>query len=879
MEKLQKNLISIIILVVLFNLSESFKLGSEYTYSFTNEVNSSNLFNQSNPATYKLEGNINVANIWRDGDQSVLQFRLISIKLLTKSQKTGEFDEISSSILGNVSPKPFYAVMNDGLVSSSYFEETEDESITNLKKAIVSFFQFKQKDGTEKETDVSGVCDVSYIVWDTNKFSKTKLHCRLGLLPQHQRLDTPLGVTVVPFSNTEYLKGLDGTIKRIDGQERHLVRVNAYPRVGTIVNSTFNFELNEAIGKSELLQCDSIEECVKLMKNVKESDLISKVEKSCQDGKCYNLVQEVKRFKDDLKNTEIGNPASAKAFISLVQVGRSAKAETWHRILNSKTGKEIRPQLLDILAAVQSYDAFKEAIAALQLDDEDDFNDAERYLQGLSVGTRPDTKVIEELIKIAQNNSYYTKLEDTLMQTIASMTHRHARLLGDDYQNGFVSEVTNFLTDALDACESDECKLMYLRALGNLKAPNTISKLFTFAQQGSYKISTQAVKALKQFPVSFWNTAEFRSKFEDIFYQITKKYDSSARTLALDILLDLKLNIHEMTRLVNYLLSNDKAFEIKQYLLQKLQLNAVQSDYYEHAMKLLVKYDKKINNYHVLGQKGMSTAIMRDFSRTPSFNGSLLSVQEIKDGVLKRGNADIYVRTGDEKFSIFTLGLFGNGLSSFMGGSDETDPDEDTTVTAGMELYLQGTAMRPLVFFSGQGELMGHVWSGTASEPTPAYQAISTLQDHEEIIRLQNGAHLEISALGAVSIDLNGQISISLWNRNAETKVAQNTGFATSIKSEVISSYIQTKVEELIEERPCLNLDSSIDFSGTVALCLQLHQPNTTLKSTVTKSLNVPKSSKNPFVSQATTTYKYKRSGFTHFLNNKNNEMCNKLSL
>lgn len=52
-------------------------------------------------------------------------------------------------------------------------------------------------------------------------------------------------------------------------------------------------------------------------------------------------------------------------------------------------------------------------------------------------------------------------------------------------------------------------------------------------------------------------------------------------------------------------------------------------------------------------------------------------------------------------------------------------------------------------------------------------QAVTTLQDHEEVIRLQNGAHLELSALGAISVDLNGQISISLWNRNAETKVAQ----------------------------------------------------------------------------------------------------------
>lgn len=375
--------------------SLTFKIGHEYTYTFTNEVNSSNIFDQSNPSSYRLEGAINVASIWRNGDQKILQFRLISTKLNTKSQKTQEFDERSSTIVSNISPKPFFVVIKDGVIQSSYFEN-ENESISNLKKAIISFFQYQQKDGTEKETDVSGVCDVSYMKWESDKFSKTKLHCRMGLLPQHQRLDYPLGVTVTPFSNTEYWTGVDRTVKRIEGHESYVVKVNAYPNVGTIVNSTFTFELNDAIGKCDVLKCDNVDECMKMIKNnVKKQDLISKVEKSCQDGKCYNLVQDIKMMKNDLKDTEIGNSASARAFVKLVPVGRSAKAETWHRIMNSQTGKEIKGQLLDILAAVQTYDAFKEATHALKFEKEEEFNLAERYLQGLSVGTRPDTKVIE----------------------------------------------------------------------------------------------------------------------------------------------------------------------------------------------------------------------------------------------------------------------------------------------------------------------------------------------------------------------------------------------------------------------------------------------------------------------------------------------------
>lgn len=120
------------------------------------------------------------------------------------------------------------------------------------------------------------------------------------------------------------------------------------------------------------------------------------------------------------------------------------------------------------------------------------------------------------------------------------------------------------------------------------------------------------------------------------------------------------------------------------------------------------------------------------------------------------------------------LGLYAGGLSSFAGGNDDADDDDELgqqTATAGMEITLQGSYFRPLEFFRGQGELMGHVWSGTASEATPAYTASSILHDHQETIRLQNGATVTLTVLGAVSIDLNGQIQLSIWNKNAHCQV------------------------------------------------------------------------------------------------------------
>lgn len=72
------------------------------------------------------------------------------------------------------------------------------------------------------------------------------------------------------------------------------------------------------------------------------------------------------------------------------------------------------------------------------------------------------------------------------------------------------------------------------------------------------------------------------------------------------------------------------------------------------------------------------------------------------------------------------LGLFAGGLSSYISSDDKTESTEDNEVeesaTAGMELTVLGVQIRPFVFFTSQGQLMGHVWSGTASEKTPAFQ-------------------------------------------------------------------------------------------------------------------------------------------------------------
>lgn len=112
------------------------------------------------------------------------------------------------------------------------------------------------------------------------------------------------------------------------------------------------------------------------------------------------------------------------------------------------------------------------------------------------------------------------------------------------------------------------------------------------------------------------------------------------------------------------------------------------------------------------------------------------------------------------------LGLFAGGLTSFIGGGE----DDDDSANAGMEIIVHGSYFRRLEFFRGQGELMGHVWSGTASELTPAYQATTFIHDHDDTIQLNNGATIRVKALSSISVDLKGAIQLSLWHRNAKSQ-------------------------------------------------------------------------------------------------------------
>lgn len=77
------------------------------------------------------------------------------------------------------------------------------------------------------------------------------------------------------------------------------------------------------------------------------------------------------------------------------------------------------------------------------------------------------------------------------------------------------------------------------------------------------------MKTLRSLPSSAWNDDVLKAA-EHIYYQIGRKFDSSARTLALDILLESNTSKDRLKVLISSLQGNDSAYEVKQYLMQRI---------------------------------------------------------------------------------------------------------------------------------------------------------------------------------------------------------------------------------------------------------------------------------------------------------------------
>lgn len=293
---------------------------------------------------------------------------------------------------------------------------------------------------------------------------------------------------------------------------------------------------------------------------------------------------------------------------------------------------------------------------AIDFKKEFEVDNVERYLQALAIAVRPNAAIIIDLLKIVDDKSLSDKVKTTIIHTLGSMSRRFAQLPGENYASEVVTQVQTYFNESIGSCKESPCFVRYLNGMNNLQSEEFIELLFEYVNDTNRAVSVAAMKALRNFPVSIWKKNEI-ANFENIFYENEKRYDSSVRTLALDIVLNSKFSDKQLNKLLLHLKTNDRAFEVKKYLLETIQMLSSENAEINGKVEKMIKSDKTLNNYHIIGQKGLTTALSRKSSTRSPFNVTLTSIQEIFGGILKRGIVDLTIDSPDSRYSYFNVGL------------------------------------------------------------------------------------------------------------------------------------------------------------------------------------------------------------------------------
>ncbi|XP_034097733.1 microsomal triacylglycerol transfer protein [Drosophila albomicans] len=828
--------------------------------------------------SYNFETQLKVNSVWSQDESQLLEIHHSKHYVAAPGK--------AKRSITSLPDRPFYIALVKGQPEQLIAHTSRDQSLLNLERGVASLLQLRRSSGeADTELDVSGHCRVRYNFKSTTRVEKHKTDCALWDLRVSYHPEQALGVSQNSQEQVDYELSADGALLRAESKETHRLTLAAKPDVGSLVRGNLRLQ-HLAEGAEQVPQLDhaTLEAAVEsLLEWYRVFPLEADVDGAIGELKKQTLLEQFEQSAEQLQEEDVGKSSLALAYAQLLPLARLTKQLEFEELLQMH-GK-LATQLVDLLGAVQTYDAHNATFGHFYKGAEtsqESLELLEKYLQSLAVATHPERAILEHLFGWLQQQekiggAKQSKLRDSVLQTLATLT----RQSGLDANDALLQQLRDLLIDGLSSKDAS----LYVRALQNLRDPLTIDVLLKQATESKdAKITVAALQALKSFTAANFATPH-RQLFESIFYQRQRRFDSSARTLALDVLLAMRPSAEQLGQLLDYLASNDRQFELKTYVLQKLRMLAEICPRFRGMFRSALAQREHVNNYNVLGQRGLTTVLTRQLSQSPAFNETLLSTQEVYQGILKRGSVEFLLHAGREQASSFKLGIYTAGLGSLVGDSDEAVDDgipaddelqSEETVTAGMEISVQGAQLRPLIFFNGQTELMGHVWGGSASDSTPAYQATTLGQDHEHYIVLASGATLHWRVLGARSVDLNGKVGFSLWNRNAQTEIQQNTGSAVVGHIAVGFTYAKLVQDFTLTHEPKLSLQADLDFYSGIKLCMQLQRPEQLLTYSNVRSVYL-QNVEPAYAKHLRSTLTHKSAGRTFALNQKNNEMCNQI--
>ncbi|KAM3913836.1 microsomal triglyceride transfer protein large subunit-like [Leptodactylus fuscus] len=819
------------------------------------------------PATkLQIDATIETSLLWRKKEQSHEQLIRVQVKDFTVHNKrnpgTTEYAAINAEKRSCLDA-PIIFHWSSGKVLGLYSTGENDSLVLDLKRGLVSLFQFQPLSGTHVEEDVSGSCQVTY---NTSKDFISKTKDLMSCINSEFGYDSDYKVLGVSWNSTcrANMSLIDSTIQKVFSEENHNLSASLRSQLGVHITARQQLEFISSQPGSPEIQGESIDTVLgQLQEKFHKVELLSHPRyRPAANHTLLNEYLEISKKKT--KKPAFSKISTVRYFRNAVNTLRSAKKQQVLQIFKTASS-DLVPFFIDAAVAAQSPATLAALSEFLDFTKKKQADLHEKFLYSAAFTPHPTVDLLNLVLRKLKGRVPNPDIMETGIIITGAIVGKLCRMDLCEDQDVELAKAT--LLEGLNNAEDETEIKIYLLSLKNAQLLETIPTLLQYAEEHSGVVCSTALSALQSFPVEILSTEEVKDTLRQILHQTHQEYDKKSRLIAAEILLSVDFSMADINSISEALESLDN--ESSNLLLSKLHHEL--SLHHRQMMKIPFK-DRYRNDYWRMLQAGRSTVfsgLLSAANDTVSTYGLDLLFSD--SGLLKRSISDITLYNGNHQLKAMQVSLEARGLESLIG---EGEADEEEEAMVGMSAILLGVQLRPVVFFNGYMDLMSKVFSSTG-EPTNVVRGNLLLVDYLQWIPLQSGLHAIVQHQAALGLDISAKIDISIWDQQSKTNINTKAGLVLDFVTDIDTSFFHLFLKSEADAETSVNLDSILQLTGSpIQMCLELRQDNMPCRETYILHETFPASNTSHIVRKRRISTQWGRDFPFH---NANSEMCRTL--
>ncbi|CAF0809330.1 unnamed protein product [Rotaria sp. Silwood1] len=821
-------------------------------------------------AAFHLYARLNLTSVWRsaNGEQHLLKIELKDARFVNRTNSHSMIDCLALSTLIRY---PSLFMWDQGTISLIYFNENDNLAAINLKKGIISLFQYKQDNATE--TDTLGKCNTEYRIYE-DRLIKDKSACsNIQYSDEYSSAKQFLNYSM-DFQSTCVYTFDNSTIKSASCSDMAFPRLIIPEVAGFRIMSRLSVDLIDKIDNDKRQVYSSSDAALKSILGV-TPEQYHPLETEKQVHPCDDYCEKFDEFIEDhskeLTRSNVGNRVASDVFLHLIALTRRQSESTLNKVLE-KASKTIKLTLIEAFVSAQTPASLNAVLKHLDssMNSKNKVELIEGFLMTSAFAPRPTDLLLEKILeRLSKFTSIDNQLEQSTYLTLGAIVNK---LFDLNKKSSTIEKYTTLLHN------TKKKALVYL-SLYNAKLELYESMIVDEIRRcNDTNLCWLALNALTQY-----NPEQFSKEIIDILRSIyheqagRPKTNIQIRQLCGQLLLRTDISIGDLVNLI--LSAIDKTnHQLGVYMWRLISTMAEHDELLFRKIKFIFNGGLVDITYDSLAYKGQSDFYRRPFVQTFGF-GVYYTISQLMSrlGALRESDFDLHIQQYDkkDKFNLLSFGVSASGLEAYVSDDGKASDTPDENLQAELRITLLNMQLRPVVLFSGVTGFMSAVWSAP-SELTSAFKSNIMVHDVSRYIHLHNGLVVHYEAQSAASLDLSGMASISLWNKNSHSVIRVSSGLSVRSHVDILNDFVTTGINVTISTDVVVDYTTDVDYADTpINVCMQMS----------VKPSKIYDHVENFYSLKRTKAFRWFGNRTRHFLGQdytftqKNNDMCRQIHM